>query len=160
VPTTRPRRSFSQSFSARCGSSPFYSGKPTSIRYVPKSFGLLRRYEPSFLFRYYWRRLVSMHCPSIQKASGSIPTIDTNTKKNNRIVKSRRMRSVEETAHVGDIRNACNILVRNLRRRDHLEDLGDKLRVAMEPDLLSSHTLCFITILSNRRPKLYSRIFI
>jgi hypothetical protein len=41
-----------------------------------------------------------------------------------RLIKSRRMKWVELVACVGEIRNACNILVRKPEGRDNLEELG------------------------------------
>jgi len=40
-----------------------------------------------------------------------------------RVMKSKRIRWVGHVARMGDIRNAYKILVGNLQKRDHLEDL-------------------------------------
>jgi hypothetical protein len=49
-----------------------------------------------------------------------------------RVIKSRRMKWLGHVARMGQKRNAYNILVGNLKERDHLEDIGVDGRVILE----------------------------
>jgi len=45
------------------------------------------------------------------------------------VIKSRRMRWVGHLAHMGERKGVYRVLVRNLRKRDHLEDPGIDRRI-------------------------------
>jgi hypothetical protein len=49
-----------------------------------------------------------------------------------RVTKSRRMRWARNVSRMGEMRNVYNILVGNLKGRDHLEDLGVDGRLKLE----------------------------
>jgi hypothetical protein len=49
-----------------------------------------------------------------------------------RVIKSRRVRWMGHDAHMREMRNAYRILVRNLKGRKHLEDLGIGGRIILK----------------------------
>jgi hypothetical protein len=66
-----------------------------------------------------WRRL---HNEELRYASPNVV----------KVIKSRRMGWAGHVALMVEMRNASNILVENLKGRDHLEDLGVDGRITLE----------------------------
>jgi hypothetical protein len=49
-----------------------------------------------------------------------------------RVIKPRKMRLAGYVAHMGEMKSAHKILVKNLKGRDHLEDLGIDGKLILE----------------------------
>jgi hypothetical protein len=50
----------------------------------------------------------------------------------NRVIKSRRLEWTGHVALMGEMRNAYEIFVENLKGRDHQEDLGIDVKIILE----------------------------
>jgi hypothetical protein len=67
-----------------------------------------------------WRRLHNEELHNLYPSTNVI-----------RVTNARRMKWAEHVTRVGEMRNAYNTLVGNLKRRDHSEDLGVDGRIVL-----------------------------